>query len=148
MEPSPQRSDASGGSRNGTAFRIWLDTLCCPTQLETKAMVLGKMAAIYTNAAHVLVLDACLMQISKRTSPAEILLRHLSMSPWMSRMWTLREGALASSLYFQLAEGAVRVHKLRAKISELCDLDIRYMAILHDVTQEVRAPKFPGMDSR
>ncbi|TLD23969.1 hypothetical protein PspLS_06410 [Pyricularia sp. CBS 133598] len=72
--------------------------------------------------------------------PAEILVRALLVSPWMRRLWTLQEGALARSLYFQLADGAVVVNELLFKLFDLSKDDMRYCAVSKDIMNEVPEP--------
>lgn len=72
-------------------YRIWIDTFCCPIELESKLIALERIAGVYRNAAHVLVLDATLTGLnSQDTHPAELLLRIYGASPWMRRLWTLQ----------------------------------------------------------
>lgn len=74
-----------------TRYRIWIDTLCCPIELEGKLIALERIAGVYRNAAHVLVLDSTLTGLnSQDTHPAELLLRIYCASPWMRRLWTLQ----------------------------------------------------------
>jgi hypothetical protein len=74
-----------------TQYRLWVDTLCCPTELGGKLIALERIASVYRNAAHVLVLDASLSGFnSQDTHPAELLLRIYGASPWMRRLWTLQ----------------------------------------------------------
>lgn len=74
-----------------TPYRIWIDTFCCPITLETKLIALERIADVYRNAAHVLVLDSTLTGLSSEdVHPAELLLRIYCASPWMRRLWTLQ----------------------------------------------------------
>jgi hypothetical protein len=52
---------------------------------------------VYLNAAHVLVLDQTLLHFSaSKTSPADLLMRTFSMSPWSRRLWTLQGWLLSA----------------------------------------------------
>ncbi|KAL7917865.1 hypothetical protein ACQKWADRAFT_305659 [Trichoderma austrokoningii] len=117
-----------------TKYRIWIDTLCCPIELESKLIALERIAGVYRNAAHVLVLDATLTGLhSQDTHPAELLLRIYCASPWMRRLWTLQEGILPRSLYVQFADNAVRGYDLIVKLFVAGNEDPRYMRIWQDV---------------
>jgi hypothetical protein len=72
-------------------YRLWIDTLCCPVELEGKHAALERIKDVYENATHVLVLDSSTMQfeLSKMTS-IEALLRIYVCSIWMTRLWTLQ----------------------------------------------------------
>lgn len=71
--------------------RLWLDTLCCPVEMESKMICLERIADVYRKAHHVLVLDTTLTAFKyKGTSPAELLVRAFGCSPWMRRLWTLQ----------------------------------------------------------
>lgn len=88
---SLQAQDKTGEEEYGTQYRIWIDTLCCPIELGGKLIALERIASVYRNATHVLVLDAALTGFdSQDTHPAELLLRVYGASPWMRRLWTLQ----------------------------------------------------------
>ncbi|KAL8998899.1 MAG: hypothetical protein Q9169_002118 [Polycauliona sp. 2 TL-2023] len=92
---------------------IWLDTLCCPiAPPEAKILALRQMVRPYTDASQVLVLDSSLRDVeSSQLHPTEIWLRALT-SGWMSRLWTLQEGALARNLWFQFSDTAVNLERV------------------------------------
>lgn len=74
-------------------YRFWIDTLCCPVETTGKAVTLSKMADIYRNATHVLILDKSLRDVDTRTTPLmETLLHALYLSKYMTRLWTLQGG--------------------------------------------------------
>ncbi|KAL9485392.1 hypothetical protein ACSS6W_004181 [Trichoderma asperelloides] len=115
-------------------YRIWIDTFCCPIELESKLIALERIAGVYRNAAHVLVLDATLTGLnSQDTHPAELLLRIYGASPWMRRLWTLQEGALTRSLFVQLENNAVKGFDLLVSLFDAGNGDPRYMRIWQDV---------------
>lgn len=71
--------------------RLWLDTLCCPIELQPKLVSLARIADVYRKAHHVLVLDTSLTAFEYEAShPAELLVRAFLCSPWMRRLWTLQ----------------------------------------------------------
>lgn len=138
-------------------YRIWVDTLCCPVDLKGKLVALQRIADVYRQATHVLVLDSSLAAFkSEGTHPAELLLRTFGASPWMRRLWTLQgtavaskltdpydmltamaEGALGSSLYIQFADRAVDSSALLHRLFAAGCEDTRYMRIWQDVVAEV-----------
>ncbi|KAH8886997.1 hypothetical protein GQ53DRAFT_330311 [Thozetella sp. PMI_491] len=119
-------------------YRIWIDPLLCPVELEGKKIALQRIPDVYRDAKHVLVLDASIMRYrAKELSTAEVLLRMFSCSAWMRRLWTLQEGALAKSLYFQFADGAVSVMEPLERLFREGLLDLRIMRVWMDVSSEV-----------
>lgn len=88
---------------------FWLDTICCPPDgkdREAQDLAIGRMRETYEQADKVLVLDSFLLSQSvKSLSDAEVMVRIICCG-WNSRLWTLQEGALSKSLYFQFADGS------------------------------------------
>lgn len=89
---------------------FWLDTLCVPLRPpELQTLALNKMREPYERAKHVLVLDSYLQSVeSKLLSTLEIFAR-INCCSWMRRLWTLQEGKLGRSVWFQFADGAVEL---------------------------------------
>lgn len=118
---------------------FWIDTLCCPIEESLKAVALQRIADVYLNAAHVLVLDRGLMQYKAKSHPAELLLRTFAASRWMKRLWTLQEASLAQRLWVQYQDDTVPVTDL---LTTLCDVgwkdDIRLYRIYLDISIQVR----------
>jgi len=70
------------------------------------------------DADKVLVLESSLEQIdSSQLSDLEMLIRIIS-SKWTRRLWTLQEGALAKSLYFQFADKAVDLDEINQSLAD------------------------------
>jgi hypothetical protein len=95
-----------GCAPNSTPF--WIDTIGRPPdvagQNEAQGLAVGVMRRTYEDAYAVLVLDSWLQSLAiKGLSDTEILLR-IVCSAWNSRPWTLQEGALANTLFFQFAD--------------------------------------------
>ncbi|KAI4233150.1 MAG: hypothetical protein L6R40_007151 [Gallowayella cf. fulva] len=113
---------------------IWIDTLLVPIEPpEAKAMALAKMQQPYTDAAIVLVIDASLYKIhSLGPDPIEKSLFILT-SPWMRRLWTLQEGALAARIYFQFRDVAVNLRNLYNRVMGLYNADISYQYLALDI---------------
>ena len=96
---------------------LWCDTLCCPVRPEAaKLLALEYMYPTYQYACHVLVLDASFRTDKFESSDIDEVSMRIFTSPWMRRLWTLQEGALAAvtnRLWFQLIDKAVNLRELR-----------------------------------
>ena len=96
---------------------LWCDTLCCPVHTEeAKHLALEYMYQTYHDASHVLVLDASFGRLDSGVWDMDEVSMRIFNSPWMRRLWTLQEGALAAvtnRLWFQLARRAVNLRELR-----------------------------------
>ena len=96
---------------------LWCDTLCCPVRPEAaKHLALEYMYQTYQNACHVLVLDVSLRTDKVESSDIDEVSMRIFTSPWMRRLWTLQEGALAAvtnRLWFQLIHKVVNLRELR-----------------------------------
>lgn len=126
--------DPDWEERGGSPYRIWLDTLCYPVEPDGKRIALERITSVYRDAAHVLVLDASFAAFkSKVVEPPELLFRAGSCSAWMRRLWTLQEGILARSLYYQFADCAVMGKVLLSKLPEAECKDIRYRCLRIDL---------------
>lgn len=122
---------------------IWLDTLCCPAKDgEGKQKAIENIRLVYRQAKHVLVLDAGLMSYSALMQEVPEYLARIFTSSWMRRLWTLQEGALAQSLYFQFADKAIGLGELGDAIIRLGSTSMRHKSILTDFSQE-----FMGLQS-
>lgn len=99
-----------------------MDTLCIPVDQQMLALRLAQidsMASIFLGSTTTLVLDAELMAMDLQSDPLHRrkpvfkipcpLRARIISCAWMSRSWTLQEGALAPSLNFQLRNRAVGV---------------------------------------
>lgn len=115
---------------------IWLDTLCSPAKDGPgKQRAIEKIRLVYERAKAVLVLDAGLMSYSaKEQSVFELLLRIFT-SGWMRRLWTLQEGALAKSLFFQFADKALSLDDLMKSLFQN-SYKMTYKAIIFDFWTE------------
>ncbi|KIN08693.1 hypothetical protein OIDMADRAFT_175455 [Oidiodendron maius Zn] len=132
-----EKTNLEQDSRDISATLIWIDTLCCPaSDGEGKRKGIEKIYNVYEKAEHVLVLDSCLM--SYAAEPQDISERALRIftSPWMRRLWTLQEGALAKSLYFQFADGAVSLQSLYTAFTQSMSRSLQHRCVGVDVIQE------------
>jgi hypothetical protein len=57
----------------------------------------------------------------------------------MRRLWTLKEGALAQSLYFQFADEAVSFTRLAAQMMASVKVSMRHLAIFPDFAREFQS---------
>ncbi|KAF4631256.1 hypothetical protein G7Y89_g6870 [Cudoniella acicularis] len=116
---------------------IWLDTLLSPAQNGAgKQSAISKIRLVYQSAKHVLVLDAGLMAYPSRTQEAPEMLARIFTSSWMRRLWTLQEGALAKSLYFQFGDVAHSLNQLTLLVFQRRG-EMRYRAVGRDVYNEM-----------
>jgi hypothetical protein len=115
---------------------IWIDTLCCPVgSTEAKRKAIEKIRNVYQHAHHVLVLDASIQAYECQDMGVVEQLARIFTSGWFRRLWTLQEGALAESLYFQFADRAVSLEALRKQIEQLSS-DLRCLIFMVDITDE------------
>jgi hypothetical protein len=121
---------------------IWLDTLLCPAKEgEGKRLAIEKIRLVYQQAKCVLVLDAGLMSYFARDQDSSEKLIRILTSAWMRRLWTLQEGALAKSLYFQFADAAVSFDDLiRDFMSSMNHM--KYRTLFNDISNECHGLKW------
>ena len=119
---------------NAPEMLLWCDTLCCPVvSPEGKKLALRQMYRTYDEASLVLVLDRGL--VSKRVggmSVDEACLR-IATSRWMTRLWTLQEGALparTNKLWFQFTSRAVSYRALYYHLVEVSETDIQRRGVV------------------
>ncbi|KAK5998588.1 hypothetical protein PT974_00969 [Cladobotryum mycophilum] len=93
----------------GAAF--WVESLCIPSADNAREKAIGMMAATYSDAVAVLVLDKGLQLCHSIDPPGLKLLRVLT-SGWMRRLWTLQEAVLAKELHFNFANRIVALGEL------------------------------------
>lgn len=115
---------------------FWLDTVCIPCGpndplvTELRPIAILQMPQIYRKAEKVLVLDKDL-ESNPKASPLLLgkpyalnmqqldLSMRVTMSSWMRRLWTMHEGAVASSVMLQTAEGAIDLKELGGWTNQL-----------------------------
>ena len=116
---------------------IWLDTLCCPANDGWgKQKAIEKIRLVYRNAKHVLVLEAGLVAYDAESQDVSEQITRVFTSSWMRRLWTLQEGALAQSLYFQFSDRAVSLADLGNSIMKESKRSMRHRVILMDFLKE------------
>lgn len=82
---------------------FWIDSLCIPEDTALRKRAITQIASVYDSATAVIVLDETIQKCSIRASPEELLMR-IYTSPWMDRVWTFQEGALARHLFFKFKD--------------------------------------------
>ena len=99
------KARASPTDRDPAYF--WIDTICVPRAPDAlRWAAIAVMRDTYRDAECVLVICRELSTILLPSTPDEILIR-IFRSKWMTRLWTLQEGALAARLAFQFADHAI-----------------------------------------
>jgi len=130
-----RKGTGSGEQANENPL-IWLDTLCCPAQDGIgKKTAIEKIRLVYRRAQYVLVLDAGLMSYESKLQDWPETMARMFTSSWMRRLWTLQEGALAQSLFFQFADGAVSFNSLFRKAMDMRG-SMRHSVIWDDLVKE------------
>lgn len=116
---------------------LWCDSLCCPVvSLEGKNMALRQMYRTYEEASIVLVLDQGLMVPRAGGKTADEACIRTATSRWMTRLWTLQEGALPArkkKLWFQFAKTALPARSLYDHIIEVHRTDISRRGVMDSV---------------
>ena len=112
---------------------LWCDTLCCPVASpEGKNMALKQMGRTYKDASVVLVLDRGLVKNRVGGMSVDEECLRIATSRWMTRLWTLQEGALAARtdrLWFQFTERAVPSQILYKHLWKVRKTDIRLRGV-------------------
>ena len=85
---------------------LWMDTLCVPIMSGREGAVLranaiNRMAFTYSAASEVLILDEEHSNVMPEPEPRLLTTARMLSSKWVTRCWTLQEGALARKLFFQ-----------------------------------------------
>lgn len=106
--------------KNTVVKHFWLDTLCIPVGKEfddLKFRAINQMAAIYSSAYEVLVLDSSFARTSIQETRICEQIARLEVSPWMGRCWTFQEGCLAAVLNFQFSDSRLNPSRIKAGYS-------------------------------
>lgn len=93
---------------------FWLDTMCIPVTKQDdpeeygliKKIAIGRMDWTYTAADTVLIQDKALHKLSPDSLLPLQFAVHLHCSKWLSRCWTLAEGALAWKWHIQFSNSS------------------------------------------
>lgn len=84
---------------------FWIDTLTVPVGAryrDARRIALQEMRRMYASAACTIVLDAGLM--SERAGSAAETAMRITMSHWVTRLWTLQEAYLSKKIFFCFAD--------------------------------------------
>ena len=97
-----------------TPENFWIDTLAVPIgencgNQRKKAM--RSMHEIYKNAKYTVVLDYGLMNMYKGEGYTQPAMR-ITLSNWMTRLWTLQEAFLSKNLYFKFFDQVYSMDRL------------------------------------
>ncbi len=97
-----------------TPEKFWIDTLAIPIGENCgnqRKKAISNMHEIYKNAKYTVVLDFGLMSINKGAGYIQPAM-HITMSNWMTRLWTLQEAFLSKNLYFKFADQVYSMDRL------------------------------------
>lgn len=132
---------------------FWIDTLAIPVQDKYKAQrkkAIKSMYRVYKGAKYTIVLDAGLMNVSRGEGYAQAAMS-ISLSKWMTRLWTLQEAVFSKELYFNFSDEIISIDRLEALFSRESRLlhstipsasRIYYHSIMKSESQAIR-----GFDS-
>lgn len=129
--------DMSYHPEDAPEMLLWRDTLCCPVESkEAHTMALRQMYRTYDEASVVLVLDRSLISHRVGGMTYDEACVRIATSRWMTRLWTLQEGALPArknKLWFQFTKTALPVQKLYDHLVEIQKPDIRRRGVANSV---------------
>lgn len=113
-----------------------------PVSKEHKKLALRTLGQVYRRADKVLVIEHHLLQVSTDWYERKL---QLQSSEWVGRLWTLREGRLATDLYIQFKDRAIPVSGLLQR--PLGDGENRIKKIFYDFdcTVVILCNPFSGM---
>ena len=116
---------------------LWCDTLCCPVvSSEAHDMALRQMYRTYNEASVVLVLDRSLISHPAGGMRIDEACLRIATSRWMTRLWTLQEGALPgrkNRLWFQFSETAMPAWILYDCLKKISTTDIPRRSVAQSV---------------
>ena len=85
---------------------FWIDTLAIPVGKESKEerkKAIRRMHNIYKGAKYTIVLDSTIMSMERQTGYVHSAMA-ITLSGWMTRLWTLQEAMLSKQLYFNFSD--------------------------------------------
>ena len=116
---------------------LWCDTLCCPVvSKEAHSMALKQMYRTYDEATIVLVLDRSLISHRAGGMRVDEACLRIAASRWMTRLWTLQEGALPAKkqrLWFQFTKTALPSQTLYDHLYKVMKTDIQRRGVVDSV---------------
>ncbi|KAL8834556.1 MAG: hypothetical protein Q9176_007439 [Flavoplaca citrina] len=90
------------GNKSAVPELFWIDTLAIPVEDQfavERRQAIKQMHHIYTHAKYTIVLDLSLMRTTMGPGYSNPAMK-ITMSRWMTRLWTLQEAVLSRNLYF------------------------------------------------
>ncbi|CAF9923195.1 MAG: hypothetical protein HETSPECPRED_005269 [Heterodermia speciosa] len=124
-------------SEDAPEMLLWCDTLCCPVASpEGKKMALRHMYRTYDEASAVLVLDRGLVSNRVGGMKVDEACLRIATSRWMTRLWTLQEGALparTNKLWFQFTKKALSGWTLYEYLVEVSKTDIQRRSVIDSI---------------
>lgn len=93
---------------------FWIDTLAIPIgedYADQRRKAIRSMHEIYKNAKYTVVLDFGLMSARKGEGYLQPAMR-ITLSNWMTRLWTLQEAFLSKNLYFKFLDQVYSMDRL------------------------------------
>ena len=97
-----------------TPENFWIDTLAIPIGEncgDERRKAIRSMHEIYKNAKYTVVLDFGLMNIDRGEGYIRPAMR-ITLSNWMTRLWTLQEAFLSKNLYFKFSDQVYSMDRL------------------------------------
>ena len=129
--------DVSGHPTVAREMLLWCDTLCCPVNSEeAHDMALRQMYRTYDQASAVLVLDPNLISHRVGGMGIDEACVRIATSRWMTRLWTLQEGALPArknKLWFQFRKTALPGRTLYDHLIKIKKSDIQRRGVVTSV---------------
>ena len=101
-----QMAASADGNPNIVSELFWIDTLALPAGAKwtkERQVAISQMHRIYELAKYTIVLDRGLMEVSQDSGYAPPAMR-ITLSSWISRLWTLQEAVLSKKLYFNFSD--------------------------------------------
>ena len=101
---TPQRGVKSPPGNPSSALQdlFWIDTLAIPVEerfATQRLKAIRQMHNIYTHARYTIVLDLSLLRVPMGLGYSNPAMK-ITMSSWMTRLWTLQEAILSKNLFF------------------------------------------------
>ena len=116
---------------------LWCDTLCCPVVSKAaQNMALRQMYRTYDEASAVLVLDRSLISHRVGGMSVDEACVRIATSRWMTRLWTLQEGALPArknKLWFQFTKTALPGITLYNHLLKALNTNIQWRGVVDSV---------------
>ncbi|KAK1753882.1 hypothetical protein QBC47DRAFT_385136 [Echria macrotheca] len=131
--------------RHADIVLFWIDTIGCPPDVagqdEAQNLAISMMRETYQNATAVLVLDSWLQAQSVTSVPDHESLMMIISSDWNRRLWTLQEGVLAKTLFFQFIDGVYDIDEGITRLSMTADPVVRWTILpaLSERIHEIRS---------